>query len=423
MSRILFAWELGANYGHLSRQLPIALGLRAKGHQVFFVVRDTTVAANLLGPHGIAFTQAPFDTSDKRLVRPPGNYAEMLLASGYSEHATLWGMVRSWLSLMRMFNADIIVTDHAPTALFAARLIGLPSTIIGSGFEIPPNCSPLPSIRPWEAIDVDRLCRSEERVLERLNAIAIALGERTLSRISVLFEGAGKILATFGELDHYGLRDGENYTGPIYCRDAGQAISWSTMDSTHIFAYLRPSVPGFEALLTALSKQSADIVVVAPGIRRAQAEALARPGFQVFAEPGRLDSGLLKSTDIAITYGGIGTVSACLLAGIPLLLVPQNIEQYLMGQCIENLTAGLVAKQCRTQGHFSELLERLLCNPIYRQNAVDFANRYADFKPHQVIDKAVYLVETMLSYGGISKVKASSPGSDQSLTPPIKSIH
>ncbi|MBD9359928.1 glycosyltransferase [Methylomonas fluvii] len=423
MSRIFFAWELGANYGHLTRQLPIALRMRAKGHQVFFVVRDTTVAANLLGPHGLAFTQAPLDTSDKRLVRPPANYAEMLLASGYSEHAALWGMVRSWLSLMKMFNADIIVADHAPTALFAARLAGLPSTIVGSGFEIPPNCSPLPSIRPWETIDDNRLCRSEECVLERLNAIATALGERTLSQISELFEDAGKILATFGELDHYGMRNGENYTGPIYRRDAGQAIGWSTKHNTHIFAYLRPSVPGFEALLTALSKLSAEVIVVAPGIRRALAEELVTPRFQVFSRPGRLDSKLLKSTDIAITYGGIGTVSACLLAGIPLLLVPQNIEQYLMGQCIENLTAGLVAKQWRTQGHFSELLERLLCNPVYRQNAIDFANRYADFKPHQAVDKSVHLVETILSRRSISQVKVSSSGPDQSLTPPIKSIH
>lgn len=39
MSRILFAWELGENYGHLMRLAPVADKLRAAGHQLLFAVR------------------------------------------------------------------------------------------------------------------------------------------------------------------------------------------------------------------------------------------------------------------------------------------------------------------------------------------------------------------------------------------------
>lgn len=396
MSRILFAWELGANYGHLSRQLPIAQQLRRQGHDVFFVVRDTTVAAQLLGPYGFAFTQAPFDTAGKRSVQPPANYAEILLASGYADRAVLWGLVRSWLSLIEMFKADIIIVDHAPTALFAAHLTGLPTILIGNGFEIPPDCSPLPSIRPWEAIANDRLLRAEEFVLERLNTIASSLSAHTLQRIPELFQGTGKILSTFAELDHYGIRDGEIYAGPIFSSATGQQMTWSELDKPHIFAYLRPSVPGFELLLKALSKQPAEVIVVAPGIRRAQAEAVVSVSFRVLGQPVLLDS-LLELADLVVSTGGTGTVSQCLLAGVPLLLVPQNVEQYLMSQCIEALGAGLTAKQKRQEEDFAGLLERLLHDPCYRKAADVFAKQYVAFTPEQAVDQAVQLINTVLA--------------------------
>lgn len=275
MSRILFAWELGANYGHLTRQLPIAEKLRKQGHAVFFAVRDTTIAAGLLEPLGFAYTQAPFDTAKRRPAQPPANYAEILLASGYADPPTLCGMVRSWLSLMRLLRADCAVIDHAPTALFAAYLAELPAAVIGTGFEIPPDRSPLPSIRPWDNIGLDQLQQAEEKVLVRLNSLSASFGRPKLHRIGELFRYASTLLASFAELDHYGVREGQNYAGPLSTDFSGQQENWHEPDKPHIFAYLRPAVPGFEFLLQALSKLKAELIIAAPGIRRSQADALA----------------------------------------------------------------------------------------------------------------------------------------------------
>jgi len=57
MSKILVSWELGANFGHLTRLIPIAERLHQLGHQLFFAVRDTEVAAALLEPQEFPFTQ------------------------------------------------------------------------------------------------------------------------------------------------------------------------------------------------------------------------------------------------------------------------------------------------------------------------------------------------------------------------------
>ena len=396
MSRILFAWELGANYGHLTRQLPIADRLRKQGHAVFFAVRDTAVAARLLEPHGFAYTQAPFDTTNRRPSQPPANYAEILLASGHAAPSTLCGMVRSWLSLIRLLRADCVVIDHAPTALFAAYLAELPAAAIGTGFEIPPDRSPLPPIRPWDNIRLDRLQQAEDRVLERLTALTAAFGRPKLYRVSELFHYASTLLVCFTELDHYGMRDGENYAGPLSAVLTGQQENWQEPDQPHIFAYLRPSVPGFELLLQALSKLKAEVIIAAPDIRRGQAEALASERFRLHLHPIALDNKLLQSADLAVSYAGAGTVNTSLLAGVPLLLVPQNVEQYLMSRCVETIGAGIAAKQVRSETQFRELLERALNTPAYRRQAKAFANRHAGFNPEQALNQAVRVIEALL---------------------------
>jgi len=400
MSRILFAWDLGGNLGHITRQLPIARQLRQMGHPVFFVVRDTAVAAQLLTPEGFAYTQAPINIDKKRLPQPV-NYAEILIASGYADPAVLLGLVQGWISLLRLSKADLMVVDHAPTALVAARLTGLPAITIGTGFEIPPDRLPLPSIRPWETTPTERLLRAEHYVLERLNAIATLLNGGTIERITDLFQGSRKVLATFAELDHYGAREGENYVGPIYTASTGQAITWHLTDKPHVFAYLRLDAPGFENLLKALSKLSAEVIVVAPGIKPAHIQAFAKPNLRILTQPVQTEQ-LFKMTDCAVTTGGTGTVSQCLLAGIPLLLVPQNVEQFLMGLRIEALGAGIAVRNNRQERDFAGLLEDVLNKSRYRQSAQAFAQQYAGYAPGDTIDKVIQLIDNTLKTPGCS---------------------
>lgn len=394
MSRILFAWELGGNLGHMTRQLPIARRLRQQGHQVFFVVRDTAVAAQLLTPEGFAYAQAPINVDKKRLPHPV-NYAEILIASGYVDPAVLLGLVQGWISLIRLFKADLIVVDHAPTALVAARLTGLPAITIGTGFEIPPNCLPLPSIRPWETIQTERLLRAEQYVLERLNALANSSNGGPIERITDLFQGARKVLATFAELDHYGIREGENYVGPIYTGSTGQPIIWRLSDQPHVFAYLRPETPGFDNLLKALLKLSAEVIVVAPGVKPAHIQAFVRPNLRILTQPVQTEQ-LFKLTDCVVTNGGTGTVSQCLLAGIPLLLVPQNVEQFLMGLRVEALGAGIATRNNRQEPDFAGLLEALLKKSCFRQSTQAFAQQYAGYAPAETIDNVIQLIDNTL---------------------------
>jgi len=218
--------------------MPIAEQLRHR-HELFFAVRDTEVAAALLEQQGFPFTQAPFWHGRACLPAPPINYAELLIAEGYCQQNGLSGMLRSWLSLFRMFQPDVVVADYSPTALLAARIAGIPAVCIDNGFGLPPNIAPLPSIRSWESITEQRLKHAEATVLRSINSVCRAFGGSALERLADLFNTEATVLTTFAELDHYGSRNGTEYAGPVFSNAGGQAVQWQNTHRRKVIAYLR----------------------------------------------------------------------------------------------------------------------------------------------------------------------------------------
>jgi UDP:flavonoid glycosyltransferase YjiC (YdhE family) len=126
LSRILLAWELGNNLGHLSRLLPLGRRLRGHGHSLLAVVRDLALAARVLGPAGIPFIQAPRMSMASKVSTQPASYADVLRHTGWADTHQLWGMTQAWINVLRMFSPDLVVLDHSPTALLAARCTTTP---------------------------------------------------------------------------------------------------------------------------------------------------------------------------------------------------------------------------------------------------------------------------------------------------------
>src|ERR1700704_2393369 len=121
--RILMAWELGLNLGHLTRLLPVAQRLKEEGHSVLVAARDIQAASKVLGPAGISFVQAPHLPAGTPLSYRPASYADILLSQGWSDPSTLWGLTQSWMNLVHLFRPDRLVLDYSPTASLAARIL------------------------------------------------------------------------------------------------------------------------------------------------------------------------------------------------------------------------------------------------------------------------------------------------------------
>src|SRR5438477_13210418 len=130
-ARLLYAWEFGANFGHIGAFLPLGRALRDRGHEVQWVVTQTGPAARLLRREGFAWLQAPH-ASEIALKNPPLNYADILLRFGYANAEDLMGLVVAWRELYRLGGAQLVLADHAPTAVLAARSIGLPAMLFSN---------------------------------------------------------------------------------------------------------------------------------------------------------------------------------------------------------------------------------------------------------------------------------------------------
>lgn len=395
MSNILFVWELGENWGHLSRDLPVARRLRAAGHQVVFAVRNTVIARDILGPADIPFLQAPISRHLARPTQVLANHAEMLIAHGYGELESLRRLLMEWHDLFRLFLPDIMVLDYAPTALLAARSQNIRAVLTGNGFELPPRLSPIPSFRPWKNIPEQRLLLAEEVVLRNMNRILTDFQARPFARFADLFDAEHKILTTFEELDHYGERTGQIYTGPVYELPDARTAQWPETGRPRIFAYLRPAAPNLASLLQALAATNADVICSLPGVDSSLLQRVRAANIRVFPTAVALEN-LLPTANLAVGYGS-GFIATSLLSGVPLLLTPYLVEHFLSAQRVEALGAGLtVHADAATEG-YAAVIATLLDNSRFQEAAKRFAEKYHDFDTERAADFIAGVIQNALS--------------------------
>lgn len=140
MTRVLIAWELGEAYGHFARCLKLAHGLVSRGYSVVLVFKDIRLPPGSRRPPNVTLLQTPV-IHQAHTRRPPVNYAELLQACGFFNTTELAARIRTWRSLFKLTNPNIMIADHEPTACFVARFSGIPSLIFGNGFAVPPSKS------------------------------------------------------------------------------------------------------------------------------------------------------------------------------------------------------------------------------------------------------------------------------------------
>jgi UDP:flavonoid glycosyltransferase YjiC (YdhE family) len=372
VARILIGWEFGRNLGHIARDLPLARACRDAGHEVVWAVPDLRAAASQLEGEGFLLLQTPLVRASASQARPI-SFSDMLLREGYDDSAGLLGSLHGWVGLVRLAAPAVIVHDYAPTALLAARVTGVPAMVLGSGFMVPPPVTPTPGFWPAASVPAQALQEADARLVARINAALAAFGAPAIASLVDVYAQGGQYLTTFEELDPFGPRPGARYFGPMFALGKQSGVDWTTTGKPRIFAYLRPEVPGCENLLEALQAGNAEVVCAMPGLPQAWVARFDRLRFV----PGAVDMDrLLPGADLAITNGS-GTIPSCLLAGVPVLVLPHFVEQYLAGMRLQNLGAGLVVQGARTTVGLAAMLGQLLSRPSFRETAQAFARRYA----------------------------------------------
>jgi hypothetical protein len=137
-------------------------GTAASGHRVLLAARDVARAAAVLEGSGVTLLAAPFKLGQAiDGTRTPCSFAHILHNIGWDTAAGLGGLVDAWRAIYELVTPDAIVCEHSPTALLAARGCAARRFMMGIGFCCPPDESPLPNLRPWEAVDPAKLAADE----------------------------------------------------------------------------------------------------------------------------------------------------------------------------------------------------------------------------------------------------------------------
>jgi UDP:flavonoid glycosyltransferase YjiC (YdhE family) len=369
MAKVMLAWELGGNYGHLVALRALARELKRQGHACTFAVRGLGSAQAFLDPALGPLVQAPVRlTPGRNRVRTQLSYASLLHNVGFNDPVELAGRVQAWRTLYRALGCEFVFADHSPVALIAARTLGIPAACIGNGFTVPPRQSPFPSFRPRMDVPDRVLLANEATVLKELNHALALLKLKPFALLQDIFRGASPALLTYSPLDHYDVPRAEAFRGlPDY--SYGAPPRWPDGKGPKVFAYLAPNA-SLPVVLKALKQSKARVLVRLLGEAPEAASAL-RPGLGVTTAAVNFRQAA-ESCDAFVNYGAHSTVAEFLLAGKPGILVPDLHERALTARRAAGIGAA-VSIRPTTVAPLRRALQRVLEDPAPRNAAAAFA--------------------------------------------------
>lgn len=394
MARILLTWELGGGLGHLMSLRPLALGFVTRGHQVFLATRDLAPVRRIFGVEKITMLPAPWTNRATQTIHPVATYADLLLNIGYSDEDSLASHVDAWRNLIALVNPDLMICDHSPTALFAARGLRLPVATAGTGFFIPIDESPLRLMRDLPSEFRTASVTREEYLLKILNRSLVARSQPQMKRVTQLFHNdeVRHFLMTFRELDHFVGRDNVRYWGTWPYGLSGQPFQRPS-GKRCIFAYLKP-FPTLGDFLTRLRSSEIGAVIFIDGWSDSEKAKYQSNHVHFPTSPINIREAA-NCCDLALTNATHGTCAAMLFAKKPLINVPLFLEQAVFAAATDRLGASVTVQPSDGLG-VMQAIERVLAEPKYYRAAESFADRYRDARLDNLTELMIDEMESMI---------------------------
>ncbi len=320
MRRILLAWEIGASFGHLARLIPIARHAQHRGDEVVLAVRDPQALAAACRASPLTGRRAPRLEPEIRPRAWSLNYADSLMRNGYEDPIAVRALVDRWTALLDETEPDLVIAEHAPGALLAARERKIRRVAIGSGFTVPPVAVPQPTIQPWFDVAESELLRRERAFAASVNQALAGRGSPRLDTAADLFDGAERCVCTWPELDHYDGRPADEYAGPLADID-GDAVIWPEGAGPRVFFYglgdrLRTAI---EIAIERGCRCAVyrPLEAVPPSTIASAVTWLTRPA----------DVRTLAAACDLVVCEAPGTATQFLLRGVPAMVLPGHLEQ------------------------------------------------------------------------------------------------
>ncbi len=333
----MLAWEAGAGRGHVVTLARVARALDG------LAVCDAALgwmdhAAEIepfvdLAYHG---ARLPYDFDGHRARKAPANatWADYLLDCHFTDGDKLRRNVAWWIETLQVRGIGLVVADYAPRALMAARILGIPSLAIGTGYGIPPaSLETFPVFLPEYA----QREADEAQMVGAINRSLAPLGYPPIRYLPEIYARTGDLLRTLPMLDPYrDLRDPADYMPPV--TDYAGAAQGT---GSELFCYFSSYELENPALVEALETSGLPTFAYLPGASDEVRARLVRAGVAISDRPLPVAE-ITARARLMFTSGQHGILSLGMAAGLRQVFLPQHLEHLYMARRAEEAGVGRV---------------------------------------------------------------------------------
>jgi UDP:flavonoid glycosyltransferase YjiC (YdhE family) len=316
--------------------LPLAERCRALGHDVVVAAPEETARRRIVeaGFRAVPTPRLPAGAATKA-PRVWQTQASLLEDFGFASEANVARYLRDWSEVLKCEKVDAVIANAAPGPQLAAQAAGILCLTAGIGIELPPKTTPLPELRYWVNAPREAALDIEARLADTFSA---AFGRRlALRSLQEWLSPAAELFLTMPELDPYGPR-AVSYLGHTELAESAVAPD----PAPGVIAYLRRTHIDLGPLMEALSELRQRVLLIVPdadATLRARAQTLE---MTLSTAPVALDAPL-RHCRILITHGGHNLACRAILRGIPHLILPATLEQFVAGRRLADQRLAVMA--------------------------------------------------------------------------------
>lgn len=271
-------------------------------------------------PEGLEVWQAPLwpgqlATLARRAAVTPATMGDILAVLGLGEDGAARAMIAAWGRILAAVRPAVAVAEFAPGLMMAAYG-RLPLLGLGTGFSLPP-----PHLDRFPSLTRKPTVHDEARLLEIVNKALAAHGLDRRESLPGIFHADRELAAVFTELDPY---------RPWRASPLGVPAAFMSKEiaggGDELFVYMNGSQARPKALWQGLVRSGLKVRVYDPMLSGTDVETLARAGLTVEQRPVPFETIAARSR-LVLSHCGLGFVSSALLAGLPQILLPYDIEK------------------------------------------------------------------------------------------------
>lgn len=322
--RVLLCWEAGANRGHLLTLAGVAKAIAGRAPVHARLCRMDH--ASILTPYCADIArgwplkmQRPTAEERARASRYKLTWAMWLRARGYGDPEYLRAAFEWWRDTIWALQPALVVSDYAPTALMAARALGIPSVAVGNVFGLPPaDMARFPVIGRYEAEqDLD-----QEAFCAQINETLVPAGLLPLNRLPEIYLSTRSFPNGLSLCDPY---EAWRHRTPLLPFDEMPELSTGTGDV--VFAYLPARQVSDETVLATLTRIDLPTLLVAPLLSDAILARLQQnPMLDIRRTPVPVEE-IVRRARLILCIGQGGTTALAVLSGLPYLALPSDQEK------------------------------------------------------------------------------------------------